>query len=228
MSPGGKRVTNGRILLRCKFFAVRIKPMHKPLPRKPILAERAIDGLMHAKQQILDAVGGKVPERLMRATTLAAVRLARQEVAPADVLSERVVQLVGESLLALAQRKWKPDTALLLHEHGRMAGMVLNKAIRRALLKLGSAAEPTDGDLLARFVATQEQAAFEELLGRHGPMVLRVCQRVLSPHPGCRGCLPSHVYRADAQSPSRCQARVGGWLVARRGLPYGFECKKAA
>src|SRR5262249_40639286 len=55
----------------------------------------------------------------------------------------------------------------------------LNKTIRRTLLKLGSAAFLTDGELLARFVASREQAAFEELMRRHGPMVLRVCQRVL-------------------------------------------------
>src|SRR5262249_38124083 len=44
---------------------------------------------------------------------------------------------------------------------------------------LGGVAGLTDGELLAQFAATQEQAAFEELLRRHGPMVLRVCQRVL-------------------------------------------------
>src|SRR6516162_10206778 len=54
-----------------------------------------------------------------------------------------------------------------------------NKAIRRTLLKLGGAAGLSDGELLARFVAAQHQAAFEELVRRHGPMVLRVCQRVL-------------------------------------------------
>ena len=55
----------------------------------------------------------------------------------------------------------------------------LNKAIRRTMLKLGSAAALTDGQLLARFVSSQDQPAFEELVRRHGPMVLRVCRRVL-------------------------------------------------
>lgn len=53
------------------------------------------------------------------------------------------------------------------------------KAIRRTLLRAGSAAKLTDGQLLARFVASQEQVALQELIRRHGPMVLQICQRVL-------------------------------------------------
>jgi RNA polymerase sigma factor (sigma-70 family) len=37
----------------------------------------------------------------------------------------------------------------------------------------------TDAELLERFVSRHEPAAFEELVRRHGPMVLRVCRRVL-------------------------------------------------
>jgi RNA polymerase sigma factor (sigma-70 family) len=56
---------------------------------------------------------------------------------------------------------------------------ILNQAIRRTLLRLESAVALTDGALLARFVAAGEQAVFEELVRRHGSMVLRVCRRVL-------------------------------------------------
>src|SRR5438552_2247602 len=49
---------------------------------------------------------------------------------------------------------------------------LLHKALRRTLLKLGNAASLTDVELLARFAATQEQTAVEELVRRHGPVVL--------------------------------------------------------
>src|SRR5262245_2748141 len=49
----------------------------------------------------------------------------------------------------------------------------------RVQVQSGNMASLTDAQLLERFSGAQEQAAFEELVRRHGPMVLRVCQRVL-------------------------------------------------
>ena len=43
----------------------------------------------------------------------------------------------------------------------------------------GPVVPPADREALAAFVARREEAAFEALVRRHGPMVLRVCRRVL-------------------------------------------------
>src|SRR5437879_808519 len=50
----------------------------------------------------------------------------------------------------------------------------------RRLAAPHDADEPTDGQLLERFAVGSEQAAFEALVRRHGPMVLGVCRRVLN------------------------------------------------
>src|SRR5438067_7467271 len=42
-----------------------------------------------------------------------------------------------------------------------------------------AAGEESDGQLLGRFIARRDEAAFAALVERHGPMVLAVCRRVL-------------------------------------------------
>jgi RNA polymerase sigma factor (sigma-70 family) len=53
--------------------------------------------------------------------------------------------------------------------------------LRRAVLHQ-DAAGPTDGQLLASFVDRKDEAAFEALVRRHGPMVFGVCLRVVHNH----------------------------------------------
>jgi RNA polymerase sigma factor (sigma-70 family) len=53
--------------------------------------------------------------------------------------------------------------------------------IRRAVLRWDGAAL-TDGQLLEAFVSRKDEAAFEVLIHRHGPMVLGVCRRILRNH----------------------------------------------
>jgi hypothetical protein len=75
-------------------------------------------------------------------------------------------------------REDKPPPA---HGANVMATGLLNSLIphvrRAALLQDGG--ELTDGQLLECFLARREEAAFEALLRRHGPMVLGICRRVL-------------------------------------------------
>ena len=49
----------------------------------------------------------------------------------------------------------------------------------RGVLPRPATGELSDGQLLERYLAGREEAAFALLLRRHGPMVLGVCRRVL-------------------------------------------------
>jgi RNA polymerase sigma factor (sigma-70 family) len=62
-----------------------------------------------------------------------------------------------------------------------MAGPPLNAILTRLRenLKPQPDSDISDADLLSRFVAERDEAAFEALVWRHGPMVLAVCRRVL-------------------------------------------------
>lgn len=56
-------------------------------------------------------------------------------------------------------------------------GVVLRHV--RKLVRAAEADEPTDGELLDRFVGRRDESAFEELLARHGPLVWGACRRLL-------------------------------------------------
>ncbi|MCI0380439.1 MAG: sigma-70 family RNA polymerase sigma factor [Gemmataceae bacterium] len=62
---------------------------------------------------------------------------------------------------------------------GQVDGL-LGKCLRAALPADGGML--SDGDLLERFLANQEESAFAAIVRRHGPMVLGVCRRLLSHH----------------------------------------------
>jgi RNA polymerase sigma factor (sigma-70 family) len=59
---------------------------------------------------------------------------------------------------------------------GRLSGVI--RHLRRATL-LPDGGGMTDGQLLECFIIQRDEAAFEALVRRHGPMVLAVCRRVL-------------------------------------------------
>src|SRR3954452_9740129 len=57
----------------------------------------------------------------------------------------------------------------------------LDRLVRQVARTLRPRTE-SDGELLDLFVRQRDEAAFEALLWRHGPMVLGVCRRVLGRH----------------------------------------------
>jgi RNA polymerase sigma factor (sigma-70 family) len=60
---------------------------------------------------------------------------------------------------------------------GRWGGVLHH--LRRTALRQETASL-SDGQLLERFLSCRDEAAFEALVRRHGPMVLGVCRRILS------------------------------------------------
>jgi RNA polymerase sigma factor (sigma-70 family) len=77
----------------------------------------------------------------------------------------------------------------------------------------------TDAQLLERFLARREDIAFEELVRRHGPMVLGVCRRVLGePHAAADAFQATFLVLVRRAASIVPRSRVGPWLygVARR------------
>jgi RNA polymerase sigma factor (sigma-70 family) len=84
--------------------------------------------------------------------------------------------------------------------------------LRRAALLQGGAGL-TDGELLERYVRGRDEAAFEAILRRHGPMVLGVCRRVLGHEADAEDAFQATFLvlarKAHTVSPA---GRVGNWL----------------
>src|SRR6516162_9425281 len=91
------------------------------------------------------------------------------------------------------------------------AGIVLRHV--RGLAAAGKAGQLADGQLLERFTAGNDPAAFEALLRRHGPMVLGVCRRLLrDPHDAEDAFQATFCALAQKARSVRQAGSVGGWL----------------
>jgi RNA polymerase sigma factor (sigma-70 family) len=106
-----------------------------------------------------------------------------------------------------------------------MAAADLNKAVEHLCSVLGKpdAAGVTDGELLTRYVRQRDEAAFEALVRRHGPMVLGVCRRVLlDPHDAEDAFQATFLVLVRKAASIRSPGTVGNWLygVAYRTAQY--------
>jgi RNA polymerase sigma factor (sigma-70 family) len=101
-----------------------------------------------------------------------------------------------------------------------MAAGKLSKIIQnlRSALVRGEAAKGTDADLLQRYLRQRDEAAFETLLHRHGPMVLGVCRRVLgNEHDAEDAFQATFLVLIRKANTLRSPGLIGNWLY---GVAY--------
>jgi len=114
-----------------------------------------------------------------------------------------------------------------------MAGSPSDRVLRQVhlLFNLGTVGTMSDAQLLDRFVSRRDEtgeAAFEELVVRHGPMVLRVCRSVLhNAHDAEDAFQAVFLVLANRARSIRRSGSVASWLfgVARR---VAIRCKRGA
>ncbi|HEX4590804.1 MAG TPA: sigma-70 family RNA polymerase sigma factor, partial [Gemmataceae bacterium] len=99
----------------------------------------------------------------------------------------------------------------------------MSQTIQALVHYLRGAGDPagslTDADLLGRYTARRDAAAFAALVARHGPMVLGVCRRLLSdPQDAEDAFQATFLVLVRKAATLRPTYPVGAWLhgVARR------------
>src|SRR5262245_26763285 len=105
-----------------------------------------------------------------------------------------------------------------------MANGMMREAVRqlrRAALLQDSG--QTDAQLLESFLRRREEASFEALVRRHGPMVLGVCRRILhDPHDAEDAFQATFLVLVRRAASVRPRERVGSWLY---GVAYRTALK---
>jgi hypothetical protein len=102
---------------------------------------------------------------------------------------------------------------------GRPSGIL--EHVRRAVLAPDGAGL-TDGKLLECYVARRDEAAFEALLRRHGPMVLGVCRRLLGNVADAEDAFQA-TFLVLVRKAASVAPRARRQLVVRRGVPHRPE-----
>jgi RNA polymerase sigma factor (sigma-70 family) len=100
----------------------------------------------------------------------------------------------------------------------------VSRRLEREALRQGV----TDGELLGAFVSGGDEAAFEELLRRHGPIVLGVCRRVLGDHDAEDAFQATFLVLARKAASLGRPQQVGNWLygVAYRAALEGLAARR--
>jgi len=108
-----------------------------------------------------------------------------------------------------------------------MANGQLNLVLRHIRKMVGDVAlEGTDRELLERFAAHHEEAIFEVLMQRHGPMVLGVVQRVLGHEQDAEDVFQATFLVLARKARSiRQRASLASWLY---GVAYRLALKLRA
>jgi RNA polymerase sigma factor (sigma-70 family) len=90
--------------------------------------------------------------------------------------------------------------------------------VRSALATATGAAESSDTELLARFLAARDESAFAALVRRHGPLVRAVCSAHLrNPADADDAVQATFLVLARRAEAIRDRAALGGWLSAVAG-----------
>ena len=96
--------------------------------------------------------------------------------------------------------------------------------LRKALQARGAGL--SDGQLLTCFVERRDQAAFEALVRRHGPMVLGACRRVLRSHHDAEDAFQAtFLVLARKAAAIKSPEALGNWLY---GVAYNVAQKARA